>query len=89
MGRNRIHKDRLMKPTDYHYDFPENRIIAKRISREDKKTIQKISGYTEWTFHHILQGHRRMKPFLKDIILEAIRLNEEKHQKLESYEVNR
>jgi len=45
MGRPRIGTE-LKKPSDYTYDYPENREVSKHLTPEDKIFIVHKTGYS-------------------------------------------
>jgi hypothetical protein len=45
MGRPKIGTE-YKKPSDYTYDYPDQRVVAKHLSWEDKEIIAKKTGYT-------------------------------------------
>jgi peroxiredoxin len=45
MGRPKLGA-KYKKPTDYKYDYPEQRILAKDLLSDDKVRIAELSGYS-------------------------------------------
>lgn len=49
----------LKKPSDYHYDFPQQREIAAHLSASDIMYIAKRLKYTRRTIYYWCEGLRR------------------------------
>jgi len=65
MGRPRNFSNRLMKPADYKYDFPENRELARLLTSDEKKQIVKITGCNIRYLYQWGQGKRRGEKITK------------------------
>ena len=55
-----------MKPTDYSYDYPENRRIGKYITFKDIKEIALSTGYNERYVYQVFKGTRKNKTILNE-----------------------
>jgi len=67
MGRKKLGKH-YKKPSDYTYDYPEQRELAKTLRISDKSYIARLTGYSETHISYMCDGKRRMKPEVKQII---------------------
>lgn len=79
MGRPRLGKE-LKKPSDYSYDYPENREMGKYIQNRDRKLLASITGYDIGLIHKILNGKRYMNEKVKkyaELIMEFNKAKEE------------
>jgi hypothetical protein len=58
MGRPRIGEE-LKKPSDYSYDYPEQREIAKYLLSDDKIRMTQISGLSPRMVNNWCEGNRK------------------------------
>jgi hypothetical protein len=82
MGRPKIGTE-FKKPSDYHYDYPENREISKHLSFEDKKLIAARTGY-KITYVRCWGHGKRRNRRIEEIARLIMRLNIAKQRKFNS-----
>jgi len=80
MGRPRIGTE-LKKPSDYTYDYPENREVSKHLTPEDKIFIVHKTGYSYTHIYDWCRGRRRSKK-IEFWANRIAKINKDKEQKL-------
>lgn len=76
MGRQKIGTE-YKKPTDYKYDFPENREIGKQLIHGDIAFISKTVGCSSSLVKHVLTVGDRNNEKIKTIARKLIALRSE------------
>ncbi|MEI6899315.1 MAG: hypothetical protein WCL00_05515 [Bacteroidota bacterium] len=82
MGRPRIGSE-LKKPSDYSYDYPGNREIAKNLTADDKLFIAFRAGTSIRYVRYWCQGKRRSNA-IEEWAIRVMKLNQAKQKKLEA-----
>lgn len=81
MGRPRLGTE-LKKPSDYKYDYPANREVARWLTSDDKVQIAFRTGYALGYVKHWCIGNRR-NASIDALARKIARLNQAKQRKLE------
>lgn len=82
MGRPKLGAE-YKKPSDYHYDYPEQREITRYLETKDRAWIISRSGYSAGYVRQWFRGKRR-NAFIRELALKIQKLNLEKQRKLNS-----
>ncbi len=73
----------VKKKWNYTYDFPEQRELCAPLNGEDKRLIAEKIGCTRGHVISICNGRRRMKPEVKSLVEQILKLK----QQMKSIEV--
>jgi hypothetical protein len=80
MGRHKLGAE-YKKPSDYHYDYPENKEVAKHLCDEDRKLIAIHTAYTLGYVNDWCLGRRKNKK-IETLARYLMRINIAKQRKL-------
>ena len=76
MGRSKLGKE-YKKPSDYSYDYPEQREISKGLRFGDAIIISQKTKYSSVMIGNMLSGTRKMTPRVKKIIDQLLLINKQ------------
>jgi hypothetical protein len=77
MGRPRLGKE-LKKPSDYTYDYPDQRELAAGLHHGDITRLAAATGYSASMIHDMVTGRRKMPDRVKRLIEKYHDLNRQK-----------
>ena len=81
MGRPKLGAE-YKKPSDYIYDYPENRKVSRHLTIDDKHLISARTGFSYSYVSGWCRGERRSRP-IEEWARRIARLNQAKQRKLE------
>jgi hypothetical protein len=80
MGRPKLGAE-YKKPSDYTYDYPKNREIAKHLDVQDRIILCQMTGFSKGYINDWCLGRRKNKR-IGDMAVRIANLNIEKFRKL-------